>query len=93
MIGEKSSGVKNPIDGIALNEKFTYEIEVMCNDMWVTISRKGKKDVYKHIDMSESGYDIGGQYQYFKIGLYHANNSGHNDDYAQATFYNLEVTH
>jgi len=93
MIGEKSSGVKNPIDGIALNEKFTYEIEVMCNDMWVTISRKGKKDVYKHIDMSESGYNIGGQYQYFKVGLYHANNSGHNDDYAQATFYNLEVTH
>ena len=30
---------------------------------------------------------------YFKAGVYHVNNSGDDDDYAQATFYALEKTH
>lgn len=93
MIGEKSSGAKNPIDGIALNEKFSYKIKVVGNKMWVTISREGKEDVMQYVDMSESGYDEGGQYQYFKAGIYHGNNSGDDNDYAQVTFYELNITH
>ena len=93
MIGSRSSGLKNPEDGIALNEKFTYTIKVIGNEMWVTISREGKKDIEQYVDMSQSLYDEGGQYMYFKAGIYHTNNTGNDDDYAQATFYNLEVKH
>ena len=93
MVGEKSSKAGNPKDGIALNEKFTYKIKVIGNKMWVTLSRKGKEDIVKYVDMSKSGYDEGGQFQYFKAGIYHLNNSGNKNDYAQVTLYNLEVTH
>lgn len=93
LIGSKSSGAKNPVDGIALNEKFTYEIKVIGNRMLVTIKREGKENVNKMVDMSGSGYDEGGQYKYFKAGIYHLNNTADDDDYAQATFYDLQVIH
>jgi len=93
MIGSRSSGLKNPEDGIALNEKFTYTIKVIANKMWVTISREGKEDIVKEVNMEQSLYDEGGQYMYFKAGIYHTNNSADLEEYAQATFYNLEVTH
>ena len=93
MIGDRGNSRENPEDGIALNEKFTYKIKVIGNEMWVTLSREGKADIIQYVDMSDSGYDEGGQYQYFKAGIYHANNSGDDDDYAQATFYALNVTH
>ena len=93
MIGGKSNDLSNPKDGIALNEKFSYKIKVIGNVMLVTISRKGKKDVERIISMKNSGYDVGGQYQYFKAGIYHLNNTAEKNDYAQATFYKLEVIH
>ena len=43
MIGAKSNDLKNPIDWIALNERFSYKIKVVGNSMSVTISRQGKE--------------------------------------------------
>ena len=92
MIGSKSSSAEDPIDGIALDEKFSYRINVVGNLLTVTIMRPGKPDVVSTTDMSGSGYDQGGQYMFFKAGVYNQNKSGLADDYAQATFYNLEVS-
>jgi len=52
-----------------------------------------KSDVVETVDMVNSGFNVGGQYMYFKAGLYHLNNSGDANDYAQVTFYALEKTH
>ena len=93
MIGSRSSSATNPTDGIALNEKFSYKIKTVNNLLTVTISRPGKTDVTKTVDMSNSGYDVGGQYMYFKAGVYNQNNTGNADDYVQATFYKLEKSH
>lgn len=93
MIGSRSKSASNPEDGIALDEKFSYTVKVVGNDMWVTILREGKGDVEKYVDMSNSGYDVGGQYMYFKAGVYNQNNTGTASDYVQATFYNLSNTH
>ena len=93
MIGTRSNSAANPTDGIALNEKFSYNIKVVGDDLTVTISREGKDDVVKTVDMVNSGFNVGGQYMYFKAGIYHLNNSGNADDYAQATFYALEKSH
>ncbi|OBT09436.1 alginate lyase [Vibrio sp. UCD-FRSSP16_10] len=82
-----------PADGIALNEKFSYRINVTGNDLTVTVMRDGKDDIVKTVDMSKSGYGEGGQYMFFKAGVYNQNKSGEADDYAQATFYDLKVTH
>ncbi|WP_369450104.1 polysaccharide lyase family 7 protein [Algibacter lectus] len=68
-------------------------MKVVNNDLTVTISREGKADVVKTIDMVNSGYDKGGQYMYFKAGVYNQNNTGDADDYVQATFYSLEKSH
>ncbi len=88
-----TSGMPNPTEGIALNEKFTYEVRVVGNNLSVTIIRDGRPDITRSIDMSGNGYDVDGQYMYFKAGLYNQNQSGDADDYAEVTFYELENTH
>lgn len=93
MIGSRSNSASNPADGIALNEKFSYTIKAVGDSLTLTISREGKDDVVKTISMASSGFNVGGQYMYFKAGVYHLNNSGDADDYAQATFYALEKSH
>jgi poly(beta-D-mannuronate) lyase len=93
MIGSRSSSAVNPENGIALNEKFSYNIKVVGDNLTVTISREGKNDVVKTISMANSGYNVGGQYIYFKAGVYNQNNTGDDHDYVQATFYALEKSH
>lgn len=93
MIGSRSSSAPNPEDGIALQETFSYSIETINNTLTVIISRAGKEDVKYILDMSNSGYDRGGQYMYFKAGVYIQDNTGDDDDFAQATFYSLEKSH
>lgn len=93
MIGSRSNSASNPSDGIALNEKFSYAIKVVGDMLTVTISREGKEDVVKTVDMENSGFNVSGQYMYFKAGVYQANKSGDATDYAQVTFYALEKTH
>ncbi|GAM71321.1 alginate lyase precursor [Vibrio ishigakensis] len=61
--------------------------------MTVTVMREGHDDVVQVVDMSESGYDVGGKYMYFKAGVYNQNINGDMDDYVQATFYQLDVSH
>ncbi len=93
MIGSRSNSASNPSDGIALNEVFSYRIKVVGDNLTVTIIREGKEDVVKSVNMVNSGFNVGGQYMYFKAGVYHVNNSGDDNDYAQATFYALEKSH
>ncbi|GAB3485466.1 polysaccharide lyase family 7 protein [Marinomonas epiphytica] len=93
LIGSHSGAAPDPVDGIAIGEVFSYRIEVVGNDMTVTIKRDGKADAIQHVDMSNSGYDVGGQYMYFKAGVYNQNHSGDPDDYVQATFYKIENSH
>ena len=45
------------------------------------------------IDMSDSGYDVYDDFMYFKAGVYNQNDTGDPDDFTQATFYELEVSH
>ncbi|CAM2891636.1 polysaccharide lyase family 7 protein [Vibrio diazotrophicus] len=80
-------------EGIALGETFSYRIEVVGNTMTVTLMRDGKTDIQQIVDMSESGYDVGGKYMYFKAGVYNQNITGDLDDYVQATFYQLKTSH
>ncbi|MBL4632090.1 MAG: polysaccharide lyase family 7 protein [Paraglaciecola sp.] len=93
MIGSKSNDASNPSDGIALNEKFSYKINVTDNLLTVTIIRDGKDDVVADVDMSNSLFDENSQYHYFKVGVYHLNNSSDLDQYAQATFYEIRNAH
>ncbi|WP_440906371.1 polysaccharide lyase family 7 protein (plasmid) [Catenovulum sp. SX2] len=93
MIGSRADSAANPTDGIALNEKFEYQIEVNGHQLKVVISRVGKPDVTSVLDMSNSGYDQGGQYMYFKAGVYNQNNTSDEADYVQATFYRIENSH
>ncbi len=91
MIGSRSSSASDPEDGIALGEKFSYKIEVVFNTLTVTIMREGKADVVQEIDMTDSGF--ADDWMYFKAGNYNQNNSGDEGDYAQVSFFELNVTH
>jgi len=93
MIGSRSSSASNPTDGIALNERFTYVIDVVGNMLTFTLSRAGKADIIRQVDMSNSRFDESGQYMYFKAGVYVQNNTGNEDDFTQATFYSIEKSH
>ncbi|MEH6595746.1 MAG: polysaccharide lyase family 7 protein [Colwellia polaris] len=93
LIGSRASNAKNPEDGIALNEVFSYRINVEGDKLTVTIIRQGKANIVQEVDMSNSGYDKSDQYMYFKAGVYNQNNTGEANDYVQATFYQLENSH
>ena len=93
ILGSRSDSAQEPQHGIALNKKFTYVIVAKGNQLAVAISQEGKILGQAKIDMTKSGYDISGEYMYFKAGAYNQNNSGNPDDYVQVTFYQLENTH
>jgi hypothetical protein len=92
-VGSRSSNAKDPEDGVALNEKFSYIIDVKGNILTVTLSREGKDDITHIVDMQDSGYNKRDQYMYFKAGVYNQNSTGLAEDYTQATFYRLVNTH
>ena len=91
MIGSRNDGISDPADGVALGEKFSYEIKVVGNLLTVTIMRDGKPDVMKEVDMTNSGF--ADDWMYFKAGNYNQNNAGDADEYAQVSFFALEVSH
>jgi hypothetical protein len=90
MIGSRSNSASDPADGIALGERFSYEVDVKGLQLTVTIRRDGKPDVSRTITMDSNYND---DWMYFKAGVYNQNNTGTAEDYVQATFYALEVTH
>ena len=91
MIGSRSDGASDPEDGIALGEKFSYKIEVVFNTLTVTIMREGKPDVVQEVDMTNSGF--ADDWMYFKAGNYNQNNAGDPNEYAQVSFFALNVSH
>lgn len=101
MIGSNGRSASDPADGIALDERFSYIIDVVNDDLTVTISRDGKDDIVSTYDMSASRYygassllvDDEEQYMYFKAGVYNQNNTGLDHDYVQATFYEIKNAH
>lgn len=93
LIGSRKNDAADSLDGIALGEKFTYEIETRGNLLRVRISQDHVVRAEQTIDMSNSGYDIDKDYMYFKAGMYNQNSTGEADDFAQATFYELEASH
>lgn len=92
-VGSRASNAKDPEDGIALDEKFSYIIDVKGDILTVTLVREGKDDITHVVDMKDSGYSKRDQYMYFKAGVYNQNSTGQPEDYAQATFYRLVNTH
>ncbi len=80
-------------EGIALGEKFTYQIQVTGHLLTVTLQRTGRAPIVRSVDMRHSGYDKGDQWMYFKAGVYNQNNTGRANDYVQATFYQLSASH
>ncbi|WP_440874183.1 polysaccharide lyase family 7 protein [Thalassotalea sp. PLHSN55] len=93
LIGTRSQSAANPENGIELNERFGYTISVVGNSLTFTLRREGQEDIATVIDMNDSGYDQGGQYMYFKAGVYNQNNTGDPKDYVQATFYRIDNSH
>lgn len=91
MIGSRSDGAPDPVDGIALGEQFSYEIKVIGNLLTVTIMRDGMNDVVQVVDMTDSGF--ADDWMYFKAGNYNQNNAGDPDEYAQVSFFALDVKH
>ncbi|MEM6801374.1 MAG: polysaccharide lyase family 7 protein [Bacteroidota bacterium] len=91
MIGSRSDFASDPADGIALGEIFSYEIKVIGNTLTVTIMRDGKNDVVQVVDMTNSGF--ADDWMYFKAGNYNQNNAGNAGEYAQVSFYALDVIH
>lgn len=91
MIGSRSDDQPDPEDGIALGEMWSYEIKVVGNLLTVTIIREGKPDVVQEVDMTNSGF--ADDWMYYRAGNYNQNNAGDPDEFAQVSFYALDVRH
>lgn len=91
LVGSREDDAPDPVDGVALGETFGYRIKVEGDNLTVTIIRTGSADVSASVPMGESGF--ADDWMYFKAGAYNQNNTGADDDFAEATFFSLEVEH
>jgi poly(beta-D-mannuronate) lyase len=90
LIGGSGNNDSNPSNGIALGEKWSYEVDVYGRDMTVTVTKEDGSVFDETITM-ESDYN--NDWMYFKAGVYNQNNGGDAGDYVQATFYKLTQSH
>jgi len=104
IIGSRKDRAKNPDDGIALDEVFSYEIEVKGKQagdkvlpmLHVKITRDDGSEVSaKPFDMSESGFSVEDEFMFFKAGAYSQNNSSPTPetDFDKVTFFTLDYSH
>tara|TARA_B110000495_G_C23027199_1_gene610688 strand:+ start:920 stop:2323 length:1404 start_codon:yes stop_codon:yes gene_type:complete len=93
IIGSRTNTASNPVDGIPLDEKFSYSITVSGHTLTVKVVKADGKAFEQVVDMTTSGYDQGNQYMYFKAGVYNQNNSGDAHDFVRATFYRIDNSH
>lgn len=101
IVGSRDDDAADPAAGIELNEVWSYEILAVGNQLTVTI-RSGdlEGEVLGRADINMtalgSDYDIAAEFMYFRAGAYNQNNAddgGAPEDFAQATFYDLDFSH
>lgn len=90
LFGSRDTDASNPGDGIALGEKWSYEVNVSGRQMKVTVTKEDGTSKSKTITWS-SEYDD--DWFYFKAGNYNQNNGGDSDDYARVSFFSLDASH
>ena len=104
VIGSRSDRTKNPADGIALDETFSYEIEVkgkkvgdkIAPMLHLTITRDdGSVITADPYDMSDSGFNVENDFMFFKAGAYSGNNTSPQPekDFDRVSFFKLEASH
>lgn len=104
VIGSRADRAPNPEDGIALDEVFTYEIEVKGKPeddkiipmLHLKIIRDdGSEIVAEPFDMRASGFSVEDEFMFFKAGAYTGNNSSPEPetDFDRVIFYKLDYSH
>ncbi|RVU83307.1 hypothetical protein EOL70_16385 [Leucothrix sargassi] len=104
VIGSRANKIPNPENGIALDEVFSYEIEVKGKKegdaiipmLHLKIIRDdGTEVVADPFDMRDSGFSVEDEFMFFKAGAYTGNNSSPEPetDFDKVTFFKLEATH
>ncbi|MEM1261643.1 MAG: polysaccharide lyase family 7 protein [Pseudomonadota bacterium] len=88
----------DPVNGIALDEIFSYEIVQRGSRIDVILRRgdaTGPVIGHNFVDMGDrnSGYDVPQEWMYFKAGAYTQNSTGDGADFDQVTFYALQNSH
>ena len=104
LIGSRADRTPNPDDGIALDEIFSYEIEVKGEQegelivpmLHVKIIRDDGSEVSAEpLDMRDSGFSVEDDFMFFKAGAYSQNNSSPDPqmDFDKVTFFELDYSH
>ncbi len=104
VIGSRGDRIANPADGIALDEVFTYEIEVKGQPegdqiipmLHLKIIRDdGTEVVAEPFDMRDSGFSVEDEFMFFKAGAYTGNNTSPapETDFDRVIFYELDYSH
>jgi len=104
IIGGRADWLPNPDDGIALDETFSYEIEVKgvpegdktIPMLYVKIIRDdGQEILAEPLDMRDSGFSVADEFMFFKAGAYSQNNSSPDPDrdFDKVTFFKLNYSH
>ena len=104
VIGGRGDRSDNPDDGIALDETFSYEIEVKGESegdniipmLHVKIIRDdGSEVIAPPLDMRDSGFSVEDEFMFFKAGAYSQNNSSPEPetDFDKVTFFKLNYSH
>lgn len=104
VIGGRGNRIQNPDDGIALDEIFSYEIEVTGEPegdkiipmLHLKIIRDdGSEVVAEPFNMRDSGFSVEDEFMFFKAGAYTGNNTSPEPetDFDRVIFYKLDYSH
>ena len=104
IIGGRSDRLANPADGIAIDELFSYEIEVKGKPegdkiipmLHVKIIRDDGSEVSAEpYDMRASGFNVENEFMFFKAGAYSQNNTSPEPetDFDKVIYYKLDYSH
>ncbi|WP_420862672.1 polysaccharide lyase family 7 protein [Algirhabdus cladophorae] len=104
VIGSRANKAKNPEDGIALDEVFSYVIEVKGKPegdaiipmLHLQIIRDdGSVVEAEPFDMRDSGFSVENEFMFFKAGAYTGNNTSPQPetDFDKVIFYALDHSH
>ncbi len=104
VIGGRGNHIANPENGIALDEVFSYEIEVVGTPegekiipmLHLKITRDdGSVTEIDPFDMRDSGFSVENEFMFFKAGAYTGNNTSPDPetDFDRVIFYKLDYSH
>ncbi len=93
IVGSHKDDATEPANGIALDEKFSFEIIASGHAATVVIKKENERIGDTQVYLTKGGYNSRESYLYFRLGINNRNRTAGENEFVQATYYAFDNTH